>query len=355
MKSLITGDLHLGLMVDGFLVNGRTNSRLIEQMKIIGDMIDYMLINGVELFIVAGDIFHTNRPTSLCLSMFIDKINKIVSCGIEVIIIGGNHDFNMSGASSIEPIKEAYVNNDKVHVFSDIPHVLYGMLFVPYFSDDKRKNVTNKVDELMCKFGPKYMIGHASIGGAVVGTEDFMIANSKSSFINIPNGISRVMLGHIHKPQEFFVGKIPIDYTGSIISIDFGERDDNKSFMVFDDKNNTIERIDIDNIKYIQVEILEDDIDKYDWGSLKNKVVKVIINNYTGKCSIVDIEHRLKDIYMIRCIKFNKKDDDRDKIIDNAFNLSPIDALKLYFKDHKNKDIIIKKGIDVLQECDDER
>jgi len=350
MRKLICADLHLGINTDNFFIKGKGMSRLQEQERILMDMIEYMAGNNIKKWVIAGDIYHRNNPLPLYEAMFIRILNHAWNTGIEIDILLGNHDDSMSSVSALEPIIEAFCGEDsRVHVYLE-PEVVDDCIYVPHCSKFDMDKYKNKVIDLANKHKPDYLIGHFHAIGAISGSEQAMLAGGELTINEFPSCIKRAILGHIHKPQEFRVGNTVVNYTGSISRVDFGERDDKKSFLVHDEEKDTIERIPIKCIEYKQIKLIESEVDKYDWEQDFSKVVvKVVIEEAEGKYSISDIEKKLGKVYLIRSISIIKK---RKAIVRNKEvpSLAPTKALEHYFAGHKDKKEIILEGRAILEE-----
>ncbi len=86
MKILHTGDWHLGKYLEG-------SSRLEEQERFIGDFIDIVEENGVDMVIIAGDIYDNSTPPAAAEKLFYRAVKEISKNGDRVVLItAGNHD-----------------------------------------------------------------------------------------------------------------------------------------------------------------------------------------------------------------------------------------------------------------------
>jgi exonuclease SbcD len=80
-------------------------------------------------------------------------------------------------------------------------------------------------------------MGHLFVDGARVGGGEREITigrNYAVSPAHIPANTSYVALGHIHRPQQMNGCPSPTYYSGSLLQLDFGERDQEKLVYVVD-------------------------------------------------------------------------------------------------------------------------
>jgi DNA repair exonuclease SbcCD nuclease subunit len=344
MKHLITSDFHLGINIDNYVTKGKTNSRFEEQKGVIGEIWAYAVTNKIEHIIIKGDVFHYNRPMPIYLAFMIAQLKMSEKLKIKVDIIGGNHDFNQSSVSALEPLKKAFKDSEYIRIIDNEVISDGKFLYVPFGIP------VNKIGN------NDYLVCHAHIKGAVAGSESFMMAGGEDFIDKIPKSTKCVFSGHIHKPQKFYVNKIPIYHAGSITRIDTGEREDAKSFIVFDDENDSVHTVKIESaVEYMQIEIDDDKIDNevsglHKW-AVDGKIVKVIVNKYKGINSLEQIEQKLSDALLIKSISFNRAKVNRKDMDKGMIGLSPSEALKRHFDKHENKKVLVEEGNKILQEC----
>jgi len=350
-RIFIVGDLHLGLNIDNFITKGKLTSRYEEHNNILCDMVDYIVDGEIEHVIFAGDIFHVANPTSLYRALFAQHLMTLVEHDITVDIVVGNHDSIMSGVSALEPTKKRFEGSGIVHVI-DKPTYRDGIVYAPHYNRYEVDYYWKEVFEWAKQ--ADYGVGHFHAAGAVVGAERGLLAGGELTAEKLPP-LKRWLLGHIHKPQDFQLSGIPVHYVGSVIRVDFGERDDEKSHILLDTKNDTIKRIPIFYAtNYVQVEVNDADIDSYDWSVVSGSIVKVTVDNYSDIHGVREIEDKCKDAVMIKSIQFNRRKQEADR--SSEFEaMTYDDILEKYTGDHKLKDRICKHGRLILKESIDEQ
>ena len=105
MKILHTSDLHLGKKLNGKITR---YDEQIELLKEIGALCDS---EGVDILLVAGDVFDTFIPAAEAEEIFFEFLNAVSSPSRAVVIISGNHDDwqRLSASSSLAGKYNAYI------------------------------------------------------------------------------------------------------------------------------------------------------------------------------------------------------------------------------------------------------
>ncbi len=85
MKFLHTGDLHIGKTVHDF-------SMLAEQRHVLSQIIDLAVEKDVDGVIIAGDVYDRSIPSTDAVNILDEFLTALISKGIKVIMISGNHD-----------------------------------------------------------------------------------------------------------------------------------------------------------------------------------------------------------------------------------------------------------------------
>jgi exonuclease SbcD len=101
------------------------------------------------------------------------------------------------------------------------------------------KRIEQILGHLSAGFTPatvNLLIAHLLIDGARVGTGERPLHLGEIYGVNaqqIPGNIQYVGLGHLHRPQELMAPS-PTFYAGSLIELDFGEREQQKRVLIVD-------------------------------------------------------------------------------------------------------------------------
>jgi len=271
IRVLHFADTHIGMENYG-RIDPETglNSRVVDYLRRMNDMVDYAREHDVDLVIFAGDAFKTRTPNPTYQREFAYRIRELSQLAPTVMLIG-NHDIAPAilRASSIEIYATLGVPNVWVadeyttqRITTKRGDVIIGSAPYPMRARilEKLKNTAGMSiadterelervlidilqglgDEADAKANgdeiPRILVGHFTVGGAVVGSERQIMLGRD---VNVPlsvissNQWDYVALGHIHKHQNLTLhqkDKPPVIYSGSIERIDFGEEGDEKGF-----------------------------------------------------------------------------------------------------------------------------
>ncbi|MEM8582779.1 MAG: exonuclease SbcCD subunit D C-terminal domain-containing protein [Bacteroidota bacterium] len=265
MKILHTSDWHLGHRL-------YERERRDEQKLALEWLCGFIDREGVEILIVAGDIFDLANPPNYAREQYYDFLGQLknTSCR-QVIIIGGNHDSpSMLDAPAV---LFRYFNIHVVGAISDSPsdqivplhdsggQAIGWVAAVPFLRDrDLRYSIAGQTpgereqklqegirdyyrlmaEELASKTGQNNQLliatGHLYARGAQTASkQDNIYIGSRENILaeQFPEIFDYVALGHIHRPQKVG-GQDRIRYSGSLIPLDFSETGDQKSVVVID-------------------------------------------------------------------------------------------------------------------------
>ena len=284
-------DIHIGMENYGHTDSSTgINSRVIDFLHRLDEVIDYGLERGVDLVIFAGDAFKTRDPSPTLQREFARRIKRFVDAHVPVVMLVGNHDLPAmeKKASSIDIYRTLGVPNviigwtEDVHVV-DTPRGKVQVVTAPYPMRNRllaqAENRNKSIDELdktlqeivgeniralaeqLDPTLPSILTGHFTVSGATYGSERSVmigrdVAVLKSVLSDGP--WDYVALGHIHKHQNLNEGRYPaMVYSGSLERIDFGEEKEAKGFCWVElEKGNTTWRfIEVDARPFITINL----------------------------------------------------------------------------------------------------
>ncbi len=197
--------------------------------------------------VIAGDYVHQKITISNELlilgTWFLRKLEKIAP----VVIIAGNHDLlenNKDRMDSITPMVQLlpdldikYLKDSKCYLDENVVWCNYSI-----FEENTRPDIETAIVD----YGSdKTYIGlyHAPIMGA---TTDIGYEFDESTSLEHFSGCDIVMMGDIHKRQEFKYKGTPIVYPSSLIQQNFGETVSKHGFLWWDIESKTYEEYDIE-------------------------------------------------------------------------------------------------------------
>lgn len=248
MKLLHISDLHIGKRVNGM-------SMVEDQRFVLHQIVSILREERVDAVLVAGDIYDKASPSAEAVTVFDAFISEVVSLGVRVIAIPGNHD-------SAERI--AYAQG----LLSS-----QGVLFPPVF-DGKLEHVVleDGVGEVVVwllpfvkpgdvrRHFPELEIGddYTAAVKAVLGTcevdvskrnvivahqlvtaggdapdradDEIQLGGVDNVDVSVFDAFDYVALGHVHRPQR--IGRDTARYSGSPLKYSFSEARYEKSAVL---------------------------------------------------------------------------------------------------------------------------
>lgn len=264
IKLLHLADLHIGIENYGRIdpASG-LHTRLLDYLARLDEAIDVGLDAGVDLVLIAGDIYKNRTPNPTHQREFARRLRRLCSAGIPVFILTGNHDVSpaVGRAHSVEIFGTLDIDGvtvadrPKLHVIPTRAGPVQ-IIAVPWVT---RHSLMTREELRLASFGeieaelrkrldafiehtatqldptiPAVLTLHGTIDGAQVGAERSITLGQDlvltRGIVAQPN-IDYVALGHIHKHQS--LGEHPpMVYPGSIERIDFGERHEDKGCVL---------------------------------------------------------------------------------------------------------------------------
>jgi len=246
MKFAFTADIHLSGYSQDKIVN-QLPERLNSLKNVLYSIAAHCIQNDIPTIVIGGDTLHGKSlihalAQSIMLEFFRDFIEKL-----EFIIIDGNHDLSGKGKDAVSALK-SIDNEPNVTRFSKPTMIQDEIFFVPWSYDmvDIIKN--NKA---------KFLISHFGLNEGILNSGMSIIAD-----IGLPQLVGKyqhVLLGHYHKPQSIINKDISLHYVGSPIQIDWGEKNEEKRFLIVDTDKPSIESIATEGYtKYIEFYLTPD-------------------------------------------------------------------------------------------------
>ncbi|HEX8330111.1 MAG TPA: exonuclease subunit SbcD [Hymenobacter sp.] len=268
MRVLHTADWHLG---QHFLTG---QERTTEQQAFLEWLLLTVKAEGIEVLVIAGDIFDTQTPSYTAQELYYTFLVKMQATGCrDIVVVGGNHDSPTMLNASRQLLRQL-----RIHVVGGVPadpaeQVLHlngadgrpGLVVcaVPFLRDrDIRLAVAGEtLDDRQIRIRqsiaghyaalaeceavmrqreqdvPVLATGHlyAAGGEAREGAErDVHIGGlGLIGAEHFPAAFDYVALGHLHRPQVVG-GRAHIRYSGSPVPLSFTEADDKQQVLLLE-------------------------------------------------------------------------------------------------------------------------
>ncbi|MCP5065165.1 MAG: exonuclease SbcCD subunit D [bacterium] len=266
MRALHTSDWHVGKRIGRF-------DRTDEYREVIAEVAAIADREEVDLVLHSGDVFDRPMPPIPSLSLALDGLVALSDGGRRpVVAIAGNHD----SASLFETLAP-YLQPNNVHLVGDIKRPDEGGVLdldtprgraviscFPFLRAGRVIDFIAEADEWYKKYADRlraiseaysnhaealagndavtFLVSHFLVGGSKVhghgaprGERALHMGEAYAGTPDaIPPGPQYVALGHIHAPQPVPGAKVPAQYAGSLLEMDFGEAGEEKRVVIVD-------------------------------------------------------------------------------------------------------------------------
>jgi DNA repair exonuclease SbcCD nuclease subunit len=232
MEFIFTADWHLsGYLQDRIVKESNLPERLDSIKRVMYQIADFAIKNKIKYIVVGGDSLHNKSiiytdAQSVLLDYFRNYKELIF------YIIDGNHDFGSRGENPNSALKSVDSESNVIRIVS--PQKIFNetVLLVPYSS-----TMISEIKNNSCK----YLISHFGLNEAQLNSGISLVADL--GIKDLKNKYKYVLLGHYHSPQDLSSDGIEIKYVGSPIQRDWGEKNEEKRFLVVDTEKDTIKSI----------------------------------------------------------------------------------------------------------------
>jgi exonuclease SbcD len=252
MRILHTSDWHIGKKL-------MDRDRLDEQRQVLSEITELCEREGVELVLVAGDVFDTFLPSAEAENLFFSSVRRLAGEERAVLIISGNHDDprrlsastplgdelgvyivgNQTGGvslSSDRPVRPVQSGEGYV-VFENRKGERVYINTLPYpnearFREEKVEEGTygervkgwiDRGDQAYEGGMPKILLSHLFVAGGIRsdGERDIDLGGARAVTLEELPDCDYIALGHLHKKQHFTHKNVW--YSGSILQYSFDE------------------------------------------------------------------------------------------------------------------------------------
>lgn len=354
IRFLHTADIHFGMENYGH-IDPKTglHTRLIDFKNSFEYLVDHAIINALDCFIFAGDAYKNCYPTPTQQRILIKLFLKLLDHNIPVVIIVGNHDHpgNLSRAHALDVFY--HLKHPLCFVFSKISFLTIPtksgplqIISVPWLSAGtirKEKNISSQeireyvIQEIETMVSltkrdiPTVLVGHLTMETGIFSGSEKSIIEGKDPIYRTQDfpleKLSYVALGHLHRYQyinEKYPEQTPIVYSGSPDKIDFGEKNDIKSFCIVQveaSKKTHITTVNVPCRNFYEIFIHIESLDSLEkkvkeilskYSDLESSIIKILYSydyQYIKYIDLSFIEKYFKHVWhiaSIQCINIHK-------------------------------------------------
>lgn len=374
MRSVIVSDIHLGRYKYGKMdASSGLDFRTIDILRNIDKSIEYAIEKKANTFIIAGDFYHIKRPAYVFRQLLAARIEKILSAGIKLYLLLGNHDQGKTFGHDLVELREINKHIGNLFIIDKPTTIIEGdtlLSFLPFVNkieynlkDEDYYNFHLKhVRELSeiakdnkCKY--KLFFAHFGTDQSQVGKSFDLGSSEKNQQRVVPLAEfksdiwTKVYLGDIHKQQEL---NDFVRHVGSIARVDFGEELEDKGFYFYEDGKDKFIKLSDRIFKTLDVDLMKDaretmgkfcdDIQDLDLSESITRLKVKIKSSDRLQINFKAIEEYLREqswTYIGKTIT-EVNDELEDVKIESSESLNHIDLFEKYMISEKNK---IEKNI----------
>ena len=185
--------------------------RFKEQLSLFKDIIDFATENDIEYILHGGDFYDRPNPTDLERTEVERVLEYIKEKERRLIVVAGNHDI----VDQYSSISDKFNHYSTFLTSPTILDIGLKIVCVPWCPNQER----------YMKDGDILLI-HASFAGSR-GSNNYVFRDGTS----IPDKYEYIAAGHHHAFQQIGKGFYP----GSLLRMNFGEKDNKNYFIIWDD------------------------------------------------------------------------------------------------------------------------
>lgn len=263
MRVLHTSDWHVGKRLGRF-------DRMDDHVAVLDEVVAIAERESADLVVHSGDLFDRAMPPVEALRAALSALVRLAAGGRRpVVVVAGNHDSpelfealapflsgfgihlvgrirapDEGGVVSLDtgpgPAHVAcfpFLRTARVVDFMERADSWYGT-----YADRVRRiteTYAEAVGERVGRDGVGLLVGHWMVGGVRVrtgaprGERELHIGEAYAATDqSVPSGLDYVALGHIHAPQPVPGARVPAEYAGSLLQLDFGEAEEDKRVVI---------------------------------------------------------------------------------------------------------------------------
>jgi len=269
LRALHTSDWHVGKRIGRY-------DRSDEYREVIDEVVAIANSEQVDIVLHSGDLFDRPVPPIEAMDIAFSGLVALSDGGRRpVVVIAGNHD----SAGFFEALAP-FLRGQNIHLVGEIKRPDAGGVLdietpagravvscFPFLREGRAFHVWEEVAEHYKKYADRLRAiseAYSEHAGELAGTDavQFLVAHFLVGDVRvhghgaprgeralhmgeayaatseaIPPGPQYVAMGHIHAPQPVPGAKVPAEYAGSLLELDFGEAGEKKRVVVVDVKS----------------------------------------------------------------------------------------------------------------------
>ena len=310
---------------------------------------------GIDVLLLAGDIFDSSRPLNRALFKFENAVSKIIETGTQVYAISGDHDFpkrrDLPPMMLYRRLGITYLwTKEKCVEAGD--YVVCGIQNHPKSFKEKLVDALKEIDKTMAQ-----KEGKTRILMLHQGLSNFSKYASEISLEELPRNIDVYALGHLHSFIYKKLGDKLLVYPGSLEIVDASEIQEYLTrgkgpVIVKVGDGIKIEKIRLNSIRpQILLNIndlskleerIEESLSSYR-GFTKKPIVHIYVSEDIGRERIKEVREKFKE--QVLYMRFRKIESIKNEQLGVEDVTSTVDLRQIFFKllgDEKLTDLASK-------------
>jgi exonuclease SbcD len=330
MKIAHLSDFHIGKRLEEIERNP-------EIRTVLDEIADRIQEEEVKAVLISGDIFESSRPSVPSLHLFYDFLKDLKKREVKkIFIIAGNHDND-----ALLEVARDFLEDSGIHIWGRASQSLDSYFYtaevdgeklfiaaLPYLNEYQILSEIGKKEELLKKnYAERYIytyrvlmeyfkkqaekadgfrifLGHLFAEKAVFSTSEREATLNQWLCVPIDlleekNPFDYIALGHIHKHQK--ISRLhPAYYAGSVIRMNFGEKNDEKGFYIVNTKTAEVRFHALKTPKILKETEMEisslEELDALKAKKNGETLWKIRVY-YSGDIPPIEIRQRIKEIF----------------------------------------------------------
>lgn len=270
MRFLHTADWHVGKSIRG-------RSRLDEFAAVLDQIVAIARDESVDAVLLAGDVYEQRAPAPEADSIVFDTLVRLHDARIPVVIVPGNHDSAVrfdalgsllraidvtvvpvvrrpdDGGIVVIPSRDGF-STAEIACVPFVPERRFGDAAALFDSPaDWYQSYADGVGHLLEAYARamrtdrvRVVVAHLLASGVRLGGGERQATVGLNYAVppsRLPGTVNYVALGHIHRAQDVPGAPARARYPGSILQLDFGEVDQQKSVTIVEASPGTPARV----------------------------------------------------------------------------------------------------------------
>jgi exonuclease SbcD len=261
IRFIHTADLHFGVENYGVLdpVTG-ISTRLLDFARSFDFLVQYAINHKVDFVVIAGDIYKNATPTPTQQRLFLKSVMQLYHAHIPVVMVVGNHDHAASfgKAHALDlfhhlPCDGFFIMHKPMILPLKTASGMVNIVGLPWpnrsLATLQGQDVGQYLGQIVATLhdqlddNPAILVAHVAVStGLYSGSERRVLGSSDPVLLPSQLALPKFWygaLGHLHRYQTVnatmvrdMAGTVPLVYAGSIERIDFGERNEQKGFVL---------------------------------------------------------------------------------------------------------------------------